>query len=57
MQHNALSVARKYEEEAKERLRRINIVAAGLEIPAPKKSDYQPDVQGDIMLEGETAVS
>ena len=57
MQHNALSVARKYEEEAKERLRRINIVAAGLEIPAPKKSDYQPDVQGDIMLEGETVVS
>lgn len=37
MQHTALRVARKYEHEAKERLRRINLVAAGLEVNNPKK--------------------
>lgn len=37
MQQTALEVARKYEEEAKERLRRINLVAAGLEVTNPKK--------------------
>ncbi|KAL7789797.1 PCI domain-containing protein [Trichoderma ceciliae] len=32
VQTNALAVARKYEQEAKERLRRMNIIAAGLEV-------------------------
>lgn len=37
VQTNALSVARKYEQEAKERLRRMNIIAAGLEVSGVKK--------------------
>ncbi|KFA65400.1 hypothetical protein S40285_00492 [Stachybotrys chlorohalonatus IBT 40285] len=40
MQKNALDVARAYEKEAKERLRRISIIAAGLDIPATKKQNY-----------------
>lgn len=32
MQRHALETARKYEEEAKERLRRISLIAAGLEV-------------------------
>ncbi|RFU76853.1 cop9 signalosome subunit 1 [Trichoderma arundinaceum] len=36
-QTNALAVARKYEQEAKERLRRMNIIAAGLDISGAKK--------------------
>lgn len=38
MQKEALDVARKYEEEAKERLRRMNIMAAGLEVTSGKKA-------------------
>lgn len=37
MQRTALEVAQNYELEAKERLRRVNIVMAGLEVIAPKK--------------------
>jgi COP9 signalosome complex subunit 1 len=37
MQKNALEVAQRYEYEAKERLRRISIIAAGLEVPGSKK--------------------
>jgi COP9 signalosome complex subunit 1 len=37
MQYAALKAARKYEDEAKERLRRINLVAAGLELKAGKQ--------------------
>ncbi len=37
MQKKALDVAQRYEQEAKERLRRINIVAAGLETVGTKK--------------------
>lgn len=37
VQTNALHVARKYEQEAKERLRRMNIIAAGLEVIGVKK--------------------
>ncbi|GFP58939.1 hypothetical protein ACSS6W_008293 [Trichoderma asperelloides] len=37
VQTNALHVARKYELEAKERLRRMNIIAAGLEVIGVKK--------------------
>lgn len=37
MQTNALAVARKYEQEAKERLRRMNIIVAGLEVSGAKK--------------------
>ncbi|KAM0253391.1 hypothetical protein ACHAQJ_007286 [Trichoderma viride] len=37
VQTNALAVARKYEQEAKERLRRMNIIAAGLEVVGLKK--------------------
>jgi COP9 signalosome complex subunit 1 len=32
MQKQALNVAQEYEREAKERLRRMNIIAAGLEV-------------------------
>lgn len=37
MQKKALEVARKYEQEAKERLRRMSIIAAGLEVPASRR--------------------
>ena len=37
MQTNALAVARKYEQEAKERLRRMNVVVAGLEVSSSRK--------------------
>lgn len=37
MQREALEVARKYEQDAKERLRRISLVAAGLEVVGAKK--------------------
>ena len=37
MQKQALDVAQKYEQEAKERLRRMNIIAAGLEVVGNKK--------------------
>lgn len=37
MQRDALTVSRNYEREAKERLRRISLVAAGLDIIGPKK--------------------
>lgn len=37
VQTNALHVARKYELEAKERLRRMNIIGAGLEVIGVKK--------------------
>ncbi|KAK5997465.1 COP9 signalosome complex subunit 1 [Cladobotryum mycophilum] len=38
MQSNALNIARRYEQEAKERLRRMNIIAAGLEVAGAKKN-------------------
>lgn len=53
MQHNALEVAHKYEEEAKERLRRINIVAAGLEVPAAKKQQID---EAEFAAEGESVM-
>ncbi|KAL6864309.1 putative COP9 signalosome subunit 1 [Trichoderma novae-zelandiae] len=37
VQTNALAVARKYEQEAKERLRRMNIVVSGLETSSSRK--------------------
>ncbi|KAG9252806.1 26S proteasome subunit RPN7-domain-containing protein [Emericellopsis atlantica] len=37
MQYAALKAARKYGDEAKERLRRINLIAAGLEVKAGKQ--------------------
>lgn len=37
MQKEALEVAHKYEEEAKERLRRMNIMSAGLEVTSGKR--------------------
>ncbi|KAL7957731.1 PCI domain-containing protein [Trichoderma compactum] len=37
VQTNALAVARKYEQEAKERLRRVNLIVAGLEVGGGKK--------------------
>lgn len=47
MQQTALSVAQKYEEDAMERLRRINIVAAGLEVTNPKKQPGLDDAWFD----------
>ena len=37
MQKNALKVALRYEKEATERLRRMSIVASGLEVTSSKK--------------------
>lgn len=37
MQKNALQVAHKYEKEAKERLRRLSLMSAGLEVIGSKK--------------------
>lgn len=37
MQKKALEVARQYEQEAKERLRRMSLMAAGLEVAGHKK--------------------
>ena len=37
MQQKALNVARKYEDDATERLRRINLIAASLDISQDKK--------------------
>lgn len=37
MQKEALEAAHKYEQEAKERLRRMNIIAAGLEVVGGRK--------------------
>lgn len=43
MQMEALEVARRYEQEAKERLRRINLIAAGLEAVTPiQKHSTEP---------------
>lgn len=39
LQKNALDVARRYEKEAKERLRRVNLVLADLEAAGSKKHD------------------
>jgi COP9 signalosome complex subunit 1 len=38
MQKNALQVAQNYEREAKERLRRISLAAAGLDVVGAKKA-------------------
>jgi COP9 signalosome complex subunit 1 len=43
LQKNALDVARRYEKEGKERLRRVNLVTAGLETTGPKKHDTTED--------------
>lgn len=43
MQQKALKVAHAYEKEAKERLRRINIIAAGLEVKGPKQTNATTD--------------
>lgn len=37
MQANALKIAHKYEQDAKERLRRMNIISAGLDAAGSKK--------------------
>ncbi|PNY23061.1 COP9 signalosome complex subunit 1 [Tolypocladium capitatum] len=49
MQQEALEVARKYEHNAKERLRRISLVAAGLEVVGAKKpgADHVPGLSTD----------
>ncbi|KND91499.1 COP9 signalosome complex subunit 1 [Tolypocladium ophioglossoides CBS 100239] len=49
MQQEALEVARKYEQDAKERLRRISLVAAGLEVVGAKKqsADHVPGLSTD----------
>lgn len=48
MQQTALEVARTYEQEAKERLRRVNLVVAGLEVTNPKKmADAEGNWFGD----------
>lgn len=39
LQKNALDVASQYEKEAKARLRRINLIMAGIDASAPKKHD------------------
>ncbi|VUC20383.1 unnamed protein product [Clonostachys rosea] len=51
MQAKALEVARKYEQEAKERLRRINVIASGLEVVRGKKQ------MDEHWFEGERASS
>lgn len=42
MQNNALQVARRYEKEAKERLRHISLAAAGLDSVKAKRSTSGP---------------
>lgn len=65
MQKNALQVARRYEKEAKERLRRISLVAAGLDsfnaksstlgaIPGPGANDAWCDEKGNTSYRDET---
>lgn len=39
MQQKALDVAQRYEQEAKERLRRLNLISAGLEVTNPKNKN------------------
>lgn len=41
MQKKGLEAAQKYEQEALERLRRINIISAGLEVVAPLISGHR----------------
>lgn len=63
MQQQALQVAQRYEKEAKERLRRMGIVAAGLEVSGNKKNmqgfgaqstadDGWYDESGDLSTDG-----
>jgi len=48
MQAEALKAAREYEKEAKERLRRISLVSAGLEVvPAKRSHDIAPGISHD----------
>ena len=48
MQKKALKTVRRYEEEAKERLRRVSILSAGLEISGSKKQAPSADEGGAI---------
>lgn len=54
MQKQALDVARKYEQEAKERLRRMSIMAAGLETPPFRKSTGGDEWYGEPRNAGQT---
>ncbi|KAF4120314.1 COP9 signalosome complex subunit 1, partial [Geosmithia morbida] len=47
MQQTVLDVAHRYEQEAKERLRRINLVAAGLEVSNPRNAGAEGTWYGD----------
>lgn len=47
MQAKALNVARKYEHEAKERLRRINVIASGLEVTRGKRQTDEHWYEGE----------
>ena len=40
MQREALKVAQNYEKEAKERLRRISLIAAGLDVIGGRKANF-----------------
>jgi COP9 signalosome complex subunit 1 len=59
MQKNALAIAQAYEYEAKERLRRINLRAAGLEIVGSRKQGSFPAgiLQTDEGLHDDTVVA
>ena len=57
MQRDTLAVAHKYEQEAKEKLRRMNIMAAGLEVAGAKKPQaasevWYEDTRGGIETQG-----
>lgn len=47
LQSNALKVASQYEKEAQERLRRISLVAAGLEVPSANRHVLDPSEISD----------
>lgn len=47
MQKTALEVAAKYEQEAKERLRRMSLIAAGLEALGQKPNSNRPQAATD----------
>jgi COP9 signalosome complex subunit 1 len=46
MQKQALDVSRQYEQEAKDRLRRMNIIAAGLEVVGKRQQHAGPVGRG-----------
>jgi COP9 signalosome complex subunit 1 len=57
MQYAALKAARRYEGEAKERLRRINLIAAGLEVKAGKQQLGSDAAWSDAAWSDGTALS